>query len=475
MTNDFLAELGGPRHAPSAQRAAPLIGEASEGQRARYHDLRRHHFVERQGLFAETDLDETDVDPSTIVLVATGLDGEVVGGVRLHPIDTALGWWAGSRLVTGSGASLGVGAALVRAACARAEGEGAIRFDATVQEDKARFFTRLGWDDRGPVELAGMAHRRMTWPMERFQALAAHKRSIGAVLGSVGASPGGTAWVGDDGAPVVGTDVVAVQDSILGVMVERDPWWAGWCSVLVNANDLAAMGAVGVGLLDGLTAPSEAHAQQVFAGISEGAAAWGVDILGGHTQIGGHSSLSVTMLGRTGDADPVAGGGARVGQHVSVIADLGGRWRPGYQGRQWDSTSERSPEELRAMHRLVGRLAPAAAKDVSMAGLVGTVAMMAEASGTGVTLTVDDIPRPSAARYADWLTCFPGFAMVVATDEPIPADHPTVAAAPVAVASCGRITAEPGVRLAWPDGAVEQVTDGPVTGLPATTPSGAPL
>ncbi len=469
MTNEFLAELGGPRTVPTRRPSPPLIGEASSSQRRRYNELRHHHFVERQGLFNHSDLDRADRDDTTIVLVATGLDGDVVGGVRVNPVDIETAWWAGSRLITAPNAPLGVGAALVRAACARVEAEGALRFDATVQADKARFFARLGWQDRDGLELGGMAHRRMTWPIKRLEALASHKRSIGAVLGSANAEPGGPAWVGDDGTPVPGTDVVAVHDSILGVMVERDPWWAGWCSVLVNANDLAAMGATAVGLLDGLTAPTEDKAREVFAGIADGANAWGVDILGGHTQIGGHSSLSLTMLGRVGAAGPVPGGGAAPGHHLSVIADLGGRWRPGYQGRQWDSTSERSPAELQAMHRIIGRLAPAAAKDVSMAGLVGTVAMMAEASGAGATVSLDRIPRPTNARPADWLTCFPGYAMVVATDEPIAADHPAVADAPVVVTSCGMITDEPGVRLEWPDGATERVIAGPVTGLPATS------
>ena len=40
-----------------------------------------------------------------------------------------------------------------------------------------------------------------------------------------------------------GSDLIAACDAILPAMVQRDPEWAGWCGVLVNVNDLAAMGA----------------------------------------------------------------------------------------------------------------------------------------------------------------------------------------------------------------------------------------
>ena len=130
------------------------------------------------------------------------------------------------------------------------------------------------------------------------------------------------------------------------------------------------------------------------------------------------------MLGRTDR--PVPGGGGRPGDTVSVVADLGGGWRPGYGGRQWDSTTVRPAGDLR---RLAGTLArPAvrrprrAAKDVSMAGIVGTLAMLAEASGCGAELDVASIPRPPGVRLADWLTCFPGFALVTAGEPLDPAD-----------------------------------------------------
>jgi len=259
---------------------------------------------------------------------------------------------------------------------------------------------------------------------------------------------------------VPGAGLVAACDAVLPAMVERDPWWAGWCSVLVNVNDLAAMGAVPVGLLDAVAGRSEAHVGRVVAGLRAAAEAYGVPVLGGHTQLGQHASLSVTALGRT-DA-PVPAGGGRPGDALTLTADTAGSWRAGHPG-QWDSTTRRTPEELRRMTGLLTSHRPRAAKDVSMAGTVGTLAMLAEASGTGAEIDVACVPRPAEAGMAEWLGCFPGFALLTA-DRPGRRPPPS----PATTAAVGRLTDESGVvRLRWPDGCSTVAVAGPATGLGA--------
>ncbi len=440
-------------------------------QRKRYLALRREVFVAEQGLFAGSDADDRDDDPRTVILVATDAAGDVLGGVRLAPaagnddLHGDLGWWTGSRLVVAAGARRhgGIGAALVRAASAHAEGLGVLRFDACVQAANQPLFERLGWQRTGSRIFAGVPHVDMRWPIGRLQALAqATKGPLADLLaplrqGALGL--GGSGFVGDDGAPVPGTDVIAACDAILPSMVERDPEWAGWCSVLVNVNDLSAMGAAAVGLLDAIGARDVSFATRIVNGIRQGAQAWGVPVLGGHTQLGVPASLTVTALGRTDR--PVSAGGGSIGDTVHLATDLGGGWRPGYHGRQWDSTSGRSPQELRALASLVARSAPGSAKDVSMAGLAGTTGMLAEAAGCGAVLDVARVPTPAGVSAADWFSCFPGFSMVMTT-----APGGTIAdAAPATTAACGELTARPGVQLRWPDGELTVAISGSVTGL----------
>jgi putative N-acetyltransferase (TIGR04045 family) len=457
---------------PPVVRSAPafLVSEVEGRDLDAYRRLRHDAFVEEQGIFAGSDLDALDEDPRTVVLVARAA-GEVVGGVRLAPVGARdIGWWTGSRLVVAPGARgiRGVGSALVRAAAVHAEQAGVLRFDATVQARSAVLFRRLGWIPTGTAVVGGVDHVTMRWPVGRIQRLVdqtkAHLAAVlepGAASGS--AALGGPGWVGDDGAPVPGTDVIAACDAILPSMVERDPEWAGWCGVLVNVNDLSAMGATPVGLLDSVAGRDAASVRRVMAGVRRGAAAWGVPILGGHTQLGVPAALSVTALGRT--ADPVPGGGGSAGQSLSLTVDVSGSWRSGHRGAQWNSTEGRSPAELRDLAATVARARPAAAKDVSMAGIVGTAGMLAEASGTGAVVDVADVPVPGSADVAmgDWLTCFPGFGMLTA-DAP---GASRMASPHATTAGIGRLTHEPGVTLRWPDGVVTPAVAAGATGLGA--------
>lgn len=432
---------------------------------AAYRTLRREVFVAEQGLFAASDRDDVDDDPRTVVLVARTHDGQVLGGVRLHPAtEPDLGWWRGSRLAVAADARVlaGVGAALVRAACAVAESEGALRFDATVQARHEGFFRRLGWVAREHTSLHGHPHVVVDWPVARVQRLVdATKAALGGLLSTLATGvPAG--FVGDDGSPVPGSDLVAACDAILPSMVERDPEWAGWCAALVNLNDLSAMGATPVALLDAVGARDASFARRVLRGLADASGAWGVPVIGGHTQLGVPASLAVTALGRTDR--PVRGGGAGPGERLRVTADLGGGWRPRYTGSQWDSSSHRTGEELRALAGVVPGLAPTAAKDVSMSGLVGTTGMLAEASGCRAVLDVAAVPAPRGTTYGDWLTCFPGFAMVTAERAPAPRERAGLPGF-VTTAVCGELTTGSGVGLRWPDGVVTEAVTSTVTGM----------
>ncbi|MDY6997646.1 MAG: MSMEG_0567/Sll0786 family nitrogen starvation N-acetyltransferase, partial [Actinomycetota bacterium] len=221
-----LSILAGPR--PSVSRQF-LIHPADERELQSYRQLRRASFVLEQGMFDGTDRDELDDDPRTVVLVAVdGESGTVLGGVRLAPACSPdIGWWTGSRLVADPAArAAGLGPALIRAACAHVENAGALRFEATVQARYAPMFGALGWIDRGECTVAGRAHHRMRWPLDPIERTAtATKAFLGEVLDPLRAVPGGlgpAGFVGDDGVPVPGSDVVAACDAIIPSMVERD-------------------------------------------------------------------------------------------------------------------------------------------------------------------------------------------------------------------------------------------------------------
>jgi hypothetical protein len=106
---------------------------------------------------------------------------------------------------------------------------------------------------------------------------------------------------------------------------------------------------------------------------------------------------------------------------------------------------------------------PAAAKDVSMAGLAGTLGMLAEASRCRAVLEVAAVPRPAPATVGDWFTCFPGFGMLTADE----AHRPPPPGSPAVSSDCGELVTGRGVALRWPDGELTEVITDAVTGIGA--------
>jgi selenophosphate synthetase-related protein len=83
----------------------------------------------------------------------------------------------------------------------------------------------------------------------------------------------------------------------------------------------------------------------------------------------------------------------------------------------WDANSGKTPEEL--LHRLevlpiiAEREVAKAAKDVSNAGILGTISIMIENSGKGAIIELDSIPKPAEIELSDWLICFQSFGFVL--------------------------------------------------------------
>jgi hypothetical protein len=83
----------------------------------------------------------------------------------------------------------------------------------------------------------------------------------------------------------------------------------------------------------------------------------------------------------------------------------------------WDANSGKTPEEL--LHRLetlpliAERELAQAAKDVSNAGILGTLSIMMENSGKGAIIDLTSIPKPAEIELSDWLVCFQSFGFVL--------------------------------------------------------------
>jgi hypothetical protein len=69
--------------------------------------------------------------------------------------------------------------------------------------------------------------------------------------------------------------------------------------------------------------------------------------------------------------------------------------------------------DLDLLPRLAERGDCVAAKDVSMAGLLGTLAMLLQPTGNGAEVSLDQLPRPPDVPVPVWLDVFPSYAFLL--------------------------------------------------------------
>jgi hypothetical protein len=219
---------------------------------------------------------------------------------------------------------------------------------------------------------------------------------------------------GDDGAVVTeaGMSLVVGGEAILPSFAAADPYGAGVAAVTTNLNDLAAMGAWPLALVDTVTG-ERAVIRQVLEGMRWAAGLYQVPVVGGHlTVTDGPPALSAFGLGR---ADrPLSAQSAEAGQSLVVGCCIEGRMRADFPFfPSFDERGERLAGDVRLLAEGASRGWVAAAKDVSMAGLVGSLAMLLECNRLGVTLDLDAVPVPVGVSLEQWITCFPCFAFLL--------------------------------------------------------------
>lgn len=259
-------------------------------------------------------------------------------------------------------------------------------------------------------------------------------------------------WIsgpGDDAAavPLGGEHILAAGEAMWPPFTERDPYGAGIGAVVANVNDIAAMGGRCLGIVDTVVA-SEADARSVLEGLRWAADRYGVAVLGGHLTIReGPPSLSAFAMGRARAL--LAARRAAAGQILLYACSLEGRLREDFPF--FPSFHERG-EDLPGDIALLARVAETgdcvAAKDVSMAGLLGSLGMLLEPSGCGVTLDLDALPRPPGMPLPTWMGAFPSFGFLLCA----PDGHAEACAAPflergLACAPVGRLDASGELRV----------------------------
>lgn len=230
---------------------------------------------------------------------------------------------------------------------------------------------------------------------------------------------------GDDAAVIPFKDefLLLATDGMMTALIENEPYAAGKASVMVTVNDIYSMGGRPLGMVNVMASGDEAQRAQMVSGIKKGCTKLQVPMLGGHLHPDPairEPSLSVAILGSA--KKTLRSHQARDGDDLILAVDLSGK--PGCRSvTSWDANSGKSSEEI--LHRLEALPIIAenqwscAAKDISNAGILGTIAIFMENSGRGCLIRLDKIPRPEGIPLQKWLHSFQSFGFILA----VPPDH----------------------------------------------------
>ena len=223
--------------------------------------------------------------------------------------------------------------------------------------------------------------------------------------------------VGDDCAAIPDGDghLLFAIEGFMNEFVAVDPWFAGWCGVMVNLSDIAAMGGRAIAVVDAVWADGNEKAAPVLEGLRAASKAYGVPILGGHTNVSTpQGQLAVAVLGRAG-SNLLSSFDARPGDVLIAAIDHRGAYREPFNN--WQAALDAPPYRLRGDLELMAVIAEQglcrAAKDISQGGIPGTAIMLAECSGVGIDIDLDAIPVPAGVTLERWLASFPSYGFLL--------------------------------------------------------------
>ena len=224
---------------------------------------------------------------------------------------------------------------------------------------------------------------------------------------------------GDDAAVIPFKDeyLLLAADGMMTKLLKNEPYAAGKASVMVTVNDIYSMGGRPLAMVNVLASGNEAHRSKVIDGIKKGCEKLNVPMVGGHLHPDAPAdtpSLSVAILGRARKL--LRSHLAEPGDNLIFAADLSGQ--VGCSSvTSWDANSGKTTEELlfrlETLPLIAEREWACACKDVSNAGLLGTLSIMMENSGRGALINLDAIPCPAPLTLSQWLLSFQSFGFIL--------------------------------------------------------------
>ena len=223
---------------------------------------------------------------------------------------------------------------------------------------------------------------------------------------------------GEDAAAIdFGDDyILFAADGIMESLLKTNPFYAGYFAVLVNVNDIAAMGGKALAMVDVMSMKNDKTCGQILKGMQRAVKKFNVPIVGGHTHPDcEYHAIDISIIGSVPKGDIILSSTAQPGDDIVFVMDTDGFYPPDLR-YAWDTTTNKDDglvqDQMAAMCKVASERLAHAAKDMSNPGCIGTMGMLLESSGKGGWIDVDAIPRPKDVDLIQWLLSYQGCGFV---------------------------------------------------------------
>lgn len=210
--------------------------------------------------------------------------------------------------------------------------------------------------------------------------------------------------------------VLFATDGIMQSLVEVDPFLAGYFAVLVNVNDIAAMGGRSIGMVDVMSMDGSGSGSEIIRGMQEGIRKFGVPIVGGHTHPDcTYNAVDIAITGVVDKGSVLLSSTAQPGDDIVFVIDIDGYYLEELP-LAFITTIDKDDAVVRDQMEAVAVVADEhlahACKDMSNPGHVGTLGMMLESSGMGGIVDITKIPIPDGVDEIRWALSYQGCAFI---------------------------------------------------------------
>lgn len=219
---------------------------------------------------------------------------------------------------------------------------------------------------------------------------------------------------GEDAAAIdVGDQyILFAADGIMESLVQTDPYYAGYFAVLVNVNDIAAMGGRPLAMVDVMSIVHGNVCKEIIRGMQDGIRKFGVPIVGGHVHPDCHyNAIDISIVGKVAKDALLRSSTAAPGDDIVFVIDTDGFY-PDHLRYAFVTTVQKSDDIVRDQMEAVAIVGEKhlahACKDMSNPGGIGTLGMMLECSEVGAIVDVTRIPSPKDVDPIRWHLSYQG-------------------------------------------------------------------